>query len=75
MLITGGSKGIGLAGAKLANISEQAALKRANERLPLGRVARPDEIAYAVAFLASEKASYITGAILSMDGAVTPMVV
>ncbi len=75
VLITGGSKGIGLACAKLANISEQEALKRANERLPLGRVARPDEIAYAVAFLASEKASYITGAILSMDGAVTPMVV
>ena len=63
------------AGAKLANISEDEALKRANERLPLGRVARPDEIANAVAFLASDKASYVTGAILSMDGAVTPMVV
>ena len=63
------------AGAKLANISEEEALKRANDRLPLGRVARPDEIANAVAFLASDKASYITGAILSMDGAVTPMVV
>ena len=63
------------AGAKLANISEDEALQRANARLPLGRVARPDEIANAVAFLASDKASYITGAILSMDGAVTPMVV
>ncbi len=63
------------AGAKLANISEEEALKRANDRLPLGRVARPDEIANAVAFLASDKASYVTGAILSMDGAVTPMVV
>ena len=63
------------ASAKLANISEEEALKRARDRLPLGRVARPDEIANAVAFLASGKASYITGAILSMDGAVTPMVV
>ena len=63
------------AGARLANISEEEALKRANDHLPLGRVARPDEIANAVVFLASDKASYITGAILSMDGAVTPMVV
>jgi NAD(P)-dependent dehydrogenase (short-subunit alcohol dehydrogenase family) len=47
----------------------------ANKRLPLGRIARPEEIADAVVFLASPRASYISGAILSMDGAVTPMVV
>lgn len=62
------------AGAKTSNISEEEALKRANERVPLGRLAKPEEIANAVAFLASDKASYVTGAILSMDGAVTPMV-
>jgi NAD(P)-dependent dehydrogenase (short-subunit alcohol dehydrogenase family) len=61
--------------AKLAGIDVEEALKRANQRLPLGRIARPDEIADAVVFLASPRASYITGAILSMDGAVTPMVV
>ncbi|NPC56944.1 SDR family oxidoreductase [Caenimonas soli] len=63
------------AGAKMSNISEEEALKRANERVPLGRLAKPEEVANAVAFLASDKASYVTGAILSMDGAVTPMVV
>ena len=61
--------------AKLNNISIDEAIKRANERLPLGRIARPEEIADAVVFLASPRASYITGAILAMDGAVTPMVV
>ncbi len=38
------------------------------EAIPLGRVGLPDEIAHAVAFLASEAASYITGHILNVDG-------
>ena len=37
-------------------------------RVPMGRAARPEEIAKAVAFLASDDASYITGAILNADG-------
>jgi NAD(P)-dependent dehydrogenase (short-subunit alcohol dehydrogenase family) len=61
--------------AKLANISVDEAMARANQRLPLGRIAKPEEIADAVVFLASPRASYISGAILAMDGAVTPMVV
>jgi 3-oxoacyl-[acyl-carrier protein] reductase len=35
---------------------------------PLGRFAKPEEIAYAVAFLASERAAFITGQVLSVDG-------
>ena len=61
--------------ARLQGISIDQAMTRANERLPLGRIATPHEIADAVVFLASDRASYITGAILAMDGAVTPMVV
>jgi NAD(P)-dependent dehydrogenase (short-subunit alcohol dehydrogenase family) len=62
------------ADAKVNQISEEEALRRANERLPLRRIAEPEEIANAVVFLASPRASYISGAILAMDGAVTPMV-
>ncbi|HZU73991.1 MAG TPA: 3-oxoacyl-ACP reductase FabG [Acidimicrobiales bacterium] len=37
-------------------------------RVPLGRVADPAEVAAAVAFLAAPEASYITGAVLAVDG-------
>ena len=36
--------------------------------IPLGRKGTPEEIAYAVAFLASEEAAYITGQVLAVDG-------
>lgn len=38
------------------------------ERIPLGRIADPVEVAYVVAFLASEKADYITGATIDVTG-------
>ena len=63
------------ADAKVAGISPEEALKRATGRVPLGRLAEPEEIANAVVFLASEKASYITGAVVAMDGAANPIVV
>ena len=50
-------------------------LAKASARMPLGRVATPEEIANAVLFLCSPKASYISGAILSVDGAISPIVV
>ncbi|MBW8812817.1 MAG: glucose 1-dehydrogenase [Caulobacterales bacterium] len=43
-------------------------LKRVLSRIPLGRMARPEEIAAIVAFLASDDASYLTGQTLFADG-------
>ena len=42
--------------------------------LPLGRPAEPREIADMAVFLASTRASYVTGATIAMDGAGTPMI-
>jgi NAD(P)-dependent dehydrogenase (short-subunit alcohol dehydrogenase family) len=54
----------------------QDELLQANEkRIPLGRYARPAEVADTALFLASSRASYVTGALVTMDGALTPMVV
>lgn len=39
-----------------------------NEQVPLGRIAEPREIADAVSYLLSERASYITGSVLVVDG-------
>ena len=42
-------------------------------RTPLGRFGTPEEIASAVAFLASDEAAYITGQVLAVDGGLVMM--
>jgi NAD(P)-dependent dehydrogenase (short-subunit alcohol dehydrogenase family) len=46
-------------------------LRRLGEAIPLGRVGAPSDVAAAVAFLASDAASYITGILLPVDGGST----
>lgn len=41
------------------------------ERVPLGRLGRPEEIANTFAFLASDEASYINGAVIEVSGGMT----
>ncbi len=52
----------------IAGVDRQTRLKHLGAAIPMGRVAEPREIACAVAFLASDKAAYITGALLPVDG-------
>ncbi len=46
-------------------------LEQVNATIPLGRHARPDEIAALYAFLASDEGAYFTGAVISIDGGET----
>ena len=42
--------------------------ERLEQRIALGRIAKPEEVAATVAFLASDQAHYITGQIIRVDG-------
>ena len=57
-----------LSGSKNAGMTEEAYAEKHRVTVPLGRIGRPDEIADVVAFLASERASYINGATVIVDG-------
>jgi NAD(P)-dependent dehydrogenase (short-subunit alcohol dehydrogenase family) len=60
--------------AKMTGLTETELLKRNEARIPLGRLGTPEEVARVALFLASDQASYVTGAIVPMDGGANPVI-
>ena len=53
--------------------SEEEVLAQLQAKVPLRRYAAPEDVANLALFLASNKASYITGAVVPMDGGLNPV--
>jgi 3-oxoacyl-[acyl-carrier protein] reductase len=54
--------------ARARKISPDEAQKRAQRSIPLGRICTPEEVASVVVFVASERASFMNGALITLDG-------
>jgi NAD(P)-dependent dehydrogenase (short-subunit alcohol dehydrogenase family) len=61
--------------ARAEGLTSEEMARRAAAAIPLGRFAAPAEIADTVLYLASARSSYVNGAIVSMDGGSSPIVV
>lgn len=57
--------------AKAAGQDLESYVKERSQELPLGRIARPEEVADVVCFLASQRASFLTGITITIDGGIT----
>ncbi len=60
--------------ASVRKTSEAEVLAQGQARVPLRRYATPEDIASVALFLASDRASYVTGAIIPMDGGATAVI-
>ena len=58
----------GLTRTEMTGRVPEKIIKRFIDRIPLGRIAEPEEIAHLVVFLASDKAKYITGQVIAING-------
>ncbi|OZI18526.1 3-oxoacyl-ACP reductase [Bordetella genomosp. 9] len=60
--------------ARTMGVSVDEARRQGEGRIPLGRYAEPEEIADVAVFLASERASYVIGAVVPMTGGLAPVI-
>ena len=58
----------GFIGTDMTAAMDDATKEKYAAQIPLGRIGKPEDVANAVAFLASDDACYITGQILGVDG-------
>ncbi|MGB2875959.1 MAG: SDR family oxidoreductase [Gaiellaceae bacterium] len=61
--------------ARRTGKTREEVLEAVGKGRPLGRLAEPDEIASVIAFLCSDRASYVTGAAWSADGGTVPIII
>ena len=70
ILVVGVGPGAVATPINLGTMDDPASLKKLDSSIPLGRMARPEEIANVVAFLAGDRASYLTATTIFADGGI-----